>query len=127
MKRRMTSILAALFLMLSLPLTAFAAARANFTGDIWTDKPTIFGLGYYCTAARNDSGGTTVHKAEAWSYDAAGETIAHGKATGNTRAVANSGSTKPNSGFGTYWEEDSYGNKITGCVATASFTSNAYS
>lgn len=127
MKRRMTSIFVALCLMIALPLTAFATARANFTGKIWTGKPTILGLGYYCTAARNDSTGNTTHKAKAWSCDKDGKTLIEASASNNDSAVANSGKTKPNSGFGTYWEEDSNGNKIAGCVANASFTSDAYS
>ena len=125
MKRRMRSLLFVMLLVLSLSMTAFAAG-ADFQGKIWTDVPKIFGIGYYCTAARNDSGGSTIHKAEAWSYDEEGFEIAHGAITGNSRAVANSGKTKPNSGFGTFWEEDAKGKKIESCVATASFGSDAY-
>lgn len=126
MKRKAVSLALTLLLAVSLPVTAFAAINANFKGDIWTNWPNSLGMGYYCTAARNDSGGDTIHKAEAWSKNASGVIIAHDTAEGNDRAVANSGNTKPNSGYGKYWEEDSNGNKIAGCFAEASFTANAY-
>lgn len=126
MKRKAVSLVLTLFLAVSLPVTALAATRANFKGNIWTNWPNSLGLGYYCTAARNDSGGDTIHKAYACSKDAGGKIIIDDSATGNESAVANTGRTKPYSGYGKYWEEDADGNVIPGCFAEASFTANAY-
>lgn len=126
MKRKAVSLALTLLLAVSLPITAFATINANFKGDIWTNWPNSLGMGYYCTAARNDSGGDTIHKAYACSKNASGEIIAQKTATGNDRAVADSGKTKPYSGYGKYWEEDANGNTIPGCLAQASFTANAY-
>ena len=124
MKRKIASLLLLGLFVVSLPVAAFA--RADFTGRIWTNWPNALGLGYYCTAAVNNSGGTTTHRAEAWSYDSSGKVIAHDKKSGHTEAVAKSGKTKPNSGLGKYWEEDSNGKEIEGCVASCPFSSNAY-
>lgn len=126
MRRKAVSLVFTLCLVVSLPVIAFAAARANFKGNIWTNWPNSLGTGYYCTAARNDSGGNTTHKASAWSKNTSGEIIAEGSATGNKRAVANSGKIKPYSGYGKYWEEDANGNMIPGCFAEANFTEKAY-
>lgn len=126
MRRKAVSLVLTFFLAVSLPVMAFAATRANFKGNIWTGWPNALGMGYYCTAAQNESGGDTIHKASAWSKNASGEIIAKKSVTGNGRAVADSGKTKPHSGYGEYWEEDANGNKIPDCIAHTSFTAKAY-
>lgn len=118
MKKTFAIGICAVMTIMSLSVTAFAA---NFNGNIWTNKPNVLGLGYYCTAAQCLSGGdTSTHYARAYSYDSAGRTIASGTATGNNQAVANSGSTKPYSGYGCYGESG------TSLFAEASFTSGAW-
>lgn len=124
MKKSILSCIVVLILVVSLTVTSYATAE--FTGKIWTNKPTILGIGYYCTAARNDSKGDTIHCAEAESFDASGQSIVKSKQYGNTAAVANSGDKKPNSGVGSYWEEYSNGNIMPGCKSSCSFVSGAY-
>lgn len=48
-------------------LLAFSIAlAASYDGAIWTGKPNVLGIGYYCTAAQNKSGGdTSTHWAQA--------------------------------------------------------------
>ncbi len=62
----MFSIMAVMLCSLLLFSVAFAA---TYDGAIWTGKPTIFGIGYYCTAAQNRSqGDVSTHwaKAKTW-------------------------------------------------------------
>lgn len=44
--------LAAIILSVALATVATTAYAASYEGKIWTGKPTIFGIGYYCTAAQ---------------------------------------------------------------------------
>lgn len=108
--------ISACFLMLS--LTALAA---SCKGAIWANKPNFLGGGYYCTAARNDSDPITdLNYAKAISYNSAGGQIAAASTPRNVTAIANSGSVKPNKGYGEYG--------ITGyaCKSSSNFNSSAY-
>ena len=95
------------FLILFSTLTLFftMAMAASYDGRIWTGKPTIIGTGYYCTAAQNKSGGdVSTHFAKAKTWKTINGTPVNGAATGNNRAVASTGSTKPVKGWGQYGE-----------------------
>lgn len=84
--------------------TALAALQASYEGSIWTGKPNSAGIGYYCTAARNDSqGDTSTHWAWARTYYSG--TSSYQRKTGNVRAVASSGTVHPTSGEGQYGEK----------------------
>lgn len=101
--------LLAVLVITMLTTTALAVVYASYEGAIWTGKPTALGIGYYCTAAQNKSGGdTSTHWAWAKTYYSG--TNSYDYQTGNTRAVASSGSVKPTSGRGQYgetgWESD---------------------
>jgi len=52
MEKTLSFLLAAILVITMFTVTAFAAA---FNGSIWTDKPGLLGIGYYCTSARNVS------------------------------------------------------------------------
>jgi hypothetical protein len=104
--------------LLALIMLTFGALAAGFTGKIWTNKPTLLGIGYYCTAAQNTSTNGTNLAASAYSKNSSGAKIAADSATGNNKAVANSGSTRPHSGYGQY--------KETGAEAHAYFSSGAW-
>ena len=106
MKKVFSSILVTMLVMMAFASTALAiATRASLAGSVWTGKPTALGTGYYCTAARNDSGGDeTTHWA--WARTYYNGTNAYAKKTGNVRAVASSGSVHPTSGEGQYGEKD---------------------
>lgn len=100
MKKSFLSMLVAILVLVTLTVTALAA---SYAGSIWTGKPTVLGTGYYCTAARNDSGGdTSTHWAWARTYYSGGS--AYQRKTGNVRAVASTGSEHPSSGEGQYGE-----------------------
>lgn len=115
MRKRMFSIMAVMLCSLLLFSVAFAA---TYDGAIWTGKPTIFGIGYYCTAAQNRSqGDVSTHwsKAKTW---AAGLAPVTASASGNDRAVASTGSVKPYKGWGSYGE--------TGWSTEGKFASGAW-
>ena len=88
-----------------------SSPAAAIEGSTWTGSPKrILGIvfGYYCTAAQNKSANGIDRKASAYSKRN-GEKIAEAKATGNDRAVANSGFLKPTKGRGEYSEKDGAG------------------
>jgi len=94
------------------------AFAASLTGKIWTNKPAALGIGYYCTAAQNTGAGSNGQYANAKSMNSSGTIIASASQTGNNQAVANSGATKPNSGYGEYGE--------TGGKSYMNFSAGAY-
>ena len=103
MRKRMLSIMAVMLCSLLPFSVAFAA---SYDGAIWTGKPTILGIGYYCTAAQNRSqGDVSTHWAKAKTW-AAGLKPVIASAIGNNRAVASTGSVKPYKGWGSYGESD---------------------
>lgn len=117
MKSRLFIALLSSALLLALIVSAFAA---EFTGSIWTNSPKrTLGVvyGYYCTAAQNRSSGGKGKYAKAESY-LNGAVLAKAETTGNSRAVANSGLRKPDSGKGEYGERAG--------KATQKFGSGAY-
>lgn len=78
-----------------------ASLAASYEGRIWTGKPGILGVGYYCTAAQNlSSGNTDSHWA--WAKTFFNGTHSYTRETGNNRAVAKSGKTLPTKGEGQY-------------------------
>lgn len=89
-----------------LALLAFSfALAASYDGAIWTGKPNVLGIGYYCTAAQNKSGGdTSTHWAQAKTWRPSGGEPAEDFEWGNTRAVASTGKTHPSKGWGAYGE-----------------------
>ncbi|MDR1569895.1 MAG: hypothetical protein LBS72_05350 [Oscillospiraceae bacterium] len=119
MKKTLAIVISAVLLLSLSTITALATLDANFTGNIWTNKPTVLGIGYYCTAAQNTSSGTATNRgASAYSKNASGAKIAEASATENNSAVANSGTVKPNSGYGEYHEN--------GGTSGMSFAAGAY-
>ncbi len=115
------SLIAGISVVLLLITLVVGASAAGFDGAIWTGKPTILGLGYYCTAAQNRSASGTNRCSYAESKNSSGKIIASDSKSGDKgtdRSVANSGATKPNSGYGWY--------KETGGFADMSFNSYAY-
>lgn len=99
-------------------LMASIAFAANYDGHIWTGKPNILGMGYYCTAAQNRSAGdVSTHWATAKTWKPSGSYVT-GSATGNNTAVASTGQTKPYKGWGSYGE--------TGWSTEGSFRASAW-
>jgi len=87
---------------LTFALLTVSVFAASFTGYIWTNKPGIFNIGYYCTAAQNTSGNPSNDFASATSYNSSGAIIASMSGPGDGAKVANSGYTKPYSGYAGY-------------------------
>ena len=111
--------LAAIILSVALATVATTAYAASYEGKIWTGKPTIFGIGYYCTAAQNNSGGNQdSHFQWAKTYLYYGSVIEDSYSGQNKRVVASSGSTHPKKGEGAYGE--------SGFIAKGSFKSTAW-
>ncbi|QTE74255.1 hypothetical protein JS518_15405 [Clostridiales bacterium FE2010] len=116
--KRVMSVCLVTILLLSIFATTIAIAGHSYAGSVWTGKPTILGLGYYCTAARNDSGGnTSSHWAWARTYYSGKKAYTY--KPGNDRAVASSGSVHPTKGEG-QWGETGYS------IPVAKFKSSAY-
>lgn len=100
--KKIISIFAIMLVIMTFATAALATIDASYAGSIWTGKPTL-GVGYYCTAARNDSGGdASTHWA--WAKTWYNGTSIKKSATGNKRAVASSGDNKPTKGEGQYGE-----------------------
>lgn len=114
MKKAFTSALVTIFAVTMLTITALAA---SYEGAIWTGKSLFPGVGYYCTAAQNRSGGdTSTHWAWARTYYSGISSYEH--KIGNIRAIASSGSVPPTSGKGSYGEP--------GWSTSGSFNSSAW-
>ena len=86
-------------------LTFSCALAASYSGSIWTGKPNFLGIGYYCTAAKNTSGGdVSTHWAKAKTWITSGGAPVKDSASGNNRAAAKTGKTHPYKGWGAYGE-----------------------
>ena len=104
MKKILSSGFATILVIMLVASTALAATNASYEGSIWTGKPIASGVGYYCTAARNDSGGDeSTHWAWARTYYSG--TYSYKWMDGNKRAVASSDQIHPTSGEGQYGEK----------------------
>ncbi len=100
-----------LSILLVIALIVSSSLAAAIEGSTWTGSPKrILGIviGYYCTAAQNKSANGIDRKAYAKSKKN-GKVIAEANATGNDKAIANSGFNKPTSGYGKYSEKDGFG------------------
>jgi hypothetical protein len=117
MKKTLICMVISILLLLMLTSGALAVT-AGFTGKIWTGKPGLLGIGYYCTAAQNTSSNSTNPFAYAKSCNSSGGILAQDSVNSNGQAIANSGSTKPYSGFGEYGEVGGY--------SSANFKASAY-
>lgn len=104
MKKKLVCLAICTLVMTAVIISAFAA---ELNGRIWTGSPKrTLGIvyGYYCTAAQNKSSKGTNQWAHALSMKD-GAVIAEANATGNNKAVANSGLVKPARGRGEYGED----------------------
>jgi hypothetical protein len=117
MKKTFYFLLTAILVISIFTVTAFAV---SFKGKIWTGKPGALGIGYYCTAAQNNSGQTTIDRAAAKCYSSSGACTSQASTTGKSKAIANNGSTRPNKGWGRYWQAG------TANSSSASFSSSAW-
>lgn len=103
MRKKMLTMMVA---MVCAILVFSVALAASYDGSIWTGKPNALGLGYYCTAAKNESqGDVSTHWASAKTWTSSGATPVEGNAKGNERAVASTGKTHPYKGWGSYGED----------------------
>lgn len=104
MKKKLVCLAICTLVMTAVIISAFAA---ELNGRIWTGSPKrTLGIvyGYYCTAAQNKSSKGT----NQWAYARStkgGTVIARGEATGNDKAIADSGLDKPTGGYGEYGED----------------------
>ena len=116
MKKKVLTTIAILAIMTTMITTSYAA---SYDGKIWTGKPTVFNIGYYCTAAQNKSGGNeSTHFQWAKTYLANGQVINAREEGKNTRVVASSKNVHPLRGKGGYGEK--------GWETTGSFSSGAW-
>lgn len=116
MMKKCVSLILCLVLISLLGTVAFAA---QFKGNIWTNSPKrTLGIvyGYYCTAAVNESPNGTNQYAHSLSK-LNGATVAESYAIDNEWAVANSGLTKPDSGYGEYGEDGGHADMYFGSGA----------
>ena len=112
------SLIAVLSIVLLLAVMTSALA-AELTGSIWTNNPKrVLGIvyGYYCTAAQNRSPVGNERYALARSMKN-GAIIASDRRYENQAAIANSGLTKPTSGYGEYGEAYGKASMIFGAGA----------
>ena len=101
MKRTMVGMVSCVLLLAVFMTSAFAY---NYYGNIWTNHPESFGMGtygYYCTAAVNFTSGSS-QWAYAASYLNGYIAYADTKFGANNTAIANSGSIRPDGGYGAY-------------------------